>query len=158
MNVRSADVRFTYYLNGSPITGQLPLTRAEIELDLKTLQNARIETHHDTRKATGGFIFATHILRGPGMFDAQNHPIATFQSLRFDRTPDGAIVQGRVTIKGITQPVTLSALAHYTAAQTMQVDMTGRIDRRAFAMAQYPKLVGPFIDLHIQAVFDISGR
>lgn len=153
-DIHQSEVRFTYYLNNSPMQGRLPLAQAQVALDFEALDNATVRTQLNTRKATAGFIFATQALRGAGMFDAQNHPTATFQSLSIQKTNAGAQIRGNLTIKGITQPVTLTAVQKGPAHQgRVQIDIKGRIDRRDFDMIQYPRLVGPYIDLYIKAIF-----
>jgi polyisoprenoid-binding protein YceI len=49
--------------------------------------------------------FRAHVL-SPEFFDAANHPEVTFASNELDVREDGtAVVQGELTIKGITKPV-----------------------------------------------------
>jgi polyisoprenoid-binding protein YceI len=49
--------------------------------------------------------FRAHVL-SPEFFDAENHPEVTFTSSQVDVRDDGtAIVDGELTIKGITRPV-----------------------------------------------------
>jgi len=50
--------------------------------------------------------FRAHVL-GPEFFDAQNHPEIRFASTNLDLRDDGsAVVDGELTMKGITNPVT----------------------------------------------------
>ncbi len=49
----------------------------------------------------------THLL-SPDFFDAQRAPKITFSASRIDRHDDHVTVNGELTIKGITQPVTLT--------------------------------------------------
>src|SRR5918911_4461375 len=50
--------------------------------------------------------FRAHVL-GPEFFDAANHPEVTFTSSSLELREDGsAHVEGQLTIKGITKPVT----------------------------------------------------
>src|SRR3954453_5788705 len=49
----------------------------------------------------------THLL-SPDFFDAERAPKITFSAARIDRHDDHVTVNGELTIKGITQPVTLS--------------------------------------------------
>jgi polyisoprenoid-binding protein YceI len=50
--------------------------------------------------------FRAHVL-GPEFFDAQSHPEIRFDSTHLDLRDDGsAVVEGELTMKGITHPVT----------------------------------------------------
>jgi len=49
----------------------------------------------------------THLL-APDFFDAERAPRLTFSASRIDRHDDHVTVNGELTIKGMTQPVTLS--------------------------------------------------
>ena len=49
----------------------------------------------------------THLL-SPDFFDAERAPTITFAASRIDRHDDHVTVNGELTIKGITQPVTLT--------------------------------------------------
>ncbi|HEV8153355.1 MAG TPA: YceI family protein [Solirubrobacteraceae bacterium] len=60
--------------------------------------------------------FRAHVL-GPEFFDAQNHPEIRFQSSDVDLRDDGsAVVEGELTMKGITHSVT--ATGTWTAPQS----------------------------------------
>jgi polyisoprenoid-binding protein YceI len=59
--------------------------------------------------------FRAHVL-GPEFFDAQDHPEIRFVSTSLDLRDDGsAVVEGELTMKGITHPVT--ATGTWTAPQ-----------------------------------------
>jgi polyisoprenoid-binding protein YceI len=59
--------------------------------------------------------FRAHVL-GPEFFDTENHPEVRFASTSLDLREDGtAAVEGELTIKGITRPVT--AAGTWTAPQ-----------------------------------------
>ncbi len=51
--------------------------------------------------------FREHVVYGSDFFDARNHPEITFRSSRVELGEDGSVhVEGELTIKGITKPVT----------------------------------------------------
>ncbi len=48
-------------------------------------------------------------LKSPDFFDAANHPVLTFKSTAFKKVSDSAYnLDGDITIRGITRPITLS--------------------------------------------------
>lgn len=51
--------------------------------------------------------FRAHVIQGADFFDASNHPELTFRSTNVVLNEDGsAVVEGELTIKGITKPFT----------------------------------------------------
>ena len=83
--------------------------------------------------------FRAHVL-SEEFFDAANHPAVTFTSSSVDLREDGtAVVDGELTIKGITQPV--QATGSWTApaadafgATRGHLTLEATIDRTAFGM------------------------
>ncbi|TYB47854.1 YceI family protein [Actinomadura chibensis] len=63
-----------------------------------TIDPASIDTGHPERD--------THV-RGGRFLDAQSHPEITYRSRKVDRESHHFIVSGDLTLKGVTQPVTL---------------------------------------------------
>ena len=47
-------------------------------------------------------------LKSPDFFDAATHPTMTFASTRAEAAEDGLSLHGELTIRGVTQPVTLA--------------------------------------------------
>ena len=83
--------------------------------------------------------FRQHVL-GPEFFDAANHPDVTFVSTSSDLREDGtAVVEGELTIKGITHPVT--AAGRWTAPEAdafgstrAHLTLEATVDRTAYEM------------------------
>lgn len=62
----------------------------------------------------GSALFAEHI-QGPELFDTANHPTITFKSTQVKFEGDKPVsIDGNLTIKGVTKPVTL-AVTHFAA-------------------------------------------
>src|SRR4051812_3936287 len=49
---------------------------------------------------------SAHLL-GPDFFDAERHPVLSFESSSLDRTGKELSLDGKLTIKGVTKPVAL---------------------------------------------------
>ena len=83
--------------------------------------------------------FRAHVLSGE-FFDAENHPEVTFRSSDVDLREDGtAVVEGDLTIKGITHPVTATGTWTAPAADAFgntrgHLQLEAKVDRTAYEM------------------------
>lgn len=81
----------------------------------------------------------TH-LKSADFFDAENHPKLTFKSTSFKKKSDGEYeIEGDLTIRGTTKPVTLQAVHGGTAVdpygQTKAgFEISGSINRKEFGL------------------------
>lgn len=100
---------FSYsHLGYSTQTSRFDRTTGKIVLD-SDARTGSVEVMIDMRSvSTGSTLFNGHI-QGEDYFDTARYPVATFKStgLRFDGDKPVAI-DGNLTIKGVTQPVTLT--------------------------------------------------
>lgn len=97
-------------------------------------------------------------LAGPNFFDAANHPEITFQSTSMSKTGDSTYdVVGDLTIKGITNSVTLSATinkaANHPMRKTPTIGMSGeaKVKRSDFGLDRALPMVGDEITIHVTA-------
>ena len=80
--------------SGQIVTAEdLPSSSVTAEIDL-----ASIETGTEQRDAH---------LRSPDFFDTENHPLMTYRSTGIREAGDGYIVDGELTLKGVTRSVPL---------------------------------------------------
>ena len=113
-------------------TGEVP--GFDATLDDGTLTGvARIETITVKEENLQG-----HLL-SPEFFDAERHPEVTFVSRSITRDGDAVEIEGDLTMKGITQPATLTGTAtgpavdHFGATRLgLQLETT--VDRTTFDM------------------------
>jgi polyisoprenoid-binding protein YceI len=76
-------------------------------------------------------------LASPDFFDAERHPEMKFVSTNITRNGDEATVEGEVTLKGVTKPVTLTGeisgpVEDPYGGTRMGAELAGQIDRRDF--------------------------
>ncbi|MBI1219754.1 MAG: hypothetical protein GC186_14525 [Rhodobacteraceae bacterium] len=139
------------------ITGTMPVTQADLTLDFHTLANCHVAVTLDASKATASFPFAAQALRGPLVLDAADHPQITFVSTAIHPTDTGAIIDGDLTIRGVTQPFTLVATLyrqHGTATDDLthlEIHLTGIVHRSAFGATGWAEMVGDDVRLNIVA-------
>ena len=137
--------------------GRIPVIDADLVLDFRNVARSRVAVRLDARRAVGGLIFATDAMRGPSVLDAARHPMIRFESTSVRGAGEAAVIRGRVTLRGVTKPVVLTARLYRQHGtdpgdlRRITVHLSGRIDRRAFGALGYPALVGPIIDLDIVA-------
>ncbi|MFO7572018.1 MAG: YceI family protein [Gaiellaceae bacterium] len=79
-------------------------------------------------------------LRSPDFFDVARHPELRFESLAVDVRGDEIVVDGELTIKGVTKPVTLTGAVAGTETdpwgnERVGVDLETVIDRTAWELA-----------------------
>jgi polyisoprenoid-binding protein YceI len=139
------------------ITGRMSVSRADLTLDFDQASNSTVAVTLDVSQAEASFPFAAQAMKGPKVLDAAGHPTIDFKSTSVRKSGDGATVEGKVTIRGITQPMTLQAqifrqqgraegdLSHLT------VRLTGAVNRSAFGATGWMDMVGDEVRLNILA-------
>ena len=139
----------------SDVTGSVEIAEEPLQSSVQVeVQLASIDTGDETRDGH---------LRSADFFDIENHPTMTFRSTgvravggdRFD-------VDGELTVRGITRPLTLHAAFDGTAqdpwgGERAAFSATGKVNREEFgltwnqALETGGVLVGKDIDLEIEA-------
>ncbi len=159
---QKSEVGFVFTLNGSAARGEMPVTASDIRIDLAALQRSSIDVSVDVTRARTGFFFATEALKGRSVLDANNHSTIRFRSTRIrlngaGRLSDGARIDGMLTMRGVTRPVTLSA-GLFRQAGTEAGDLSrlsfrikGQLSRSAFGASGYANLVEDMVTLDITA-------
>ena len=103
--------------------------------------------------------FRGHIL-AEDFFDVANHPELRFESTSIRREGDGIHVDGELTIKGITKPIT----AHGTASEPGQdpfggerfaLEISAELDRRDFALNWQAELPGGKLALDYPVTLEV---
>ena len=107
---------------------------------------------------TGNSARDKHILGGD-FFDAANHPHMGFKSTSVVETGDGYELKGELTIKGITNTVTLAGSYNGSAVFPMDgsthygFSMSGTISRSAFGVSYGVPMVTDDVELALGAQF-----
>lgn len=157
LDTARSSVGFTYTLGQAETAGTMPVRSAEMWIDLANPSASRVTVTLDASRARAGVFFATEAMRGPQVLDTARHPLITFRSTRITGTLQAARVEGLVTLRGTTRPVTLTAgLYRQRGTEARDLDrltvlLTGQINRHSFGASGFPDLVGPVIDLRIVA-------
>lgn len=114
------------------VTGTLELdeanlARSTVKAEIKT---ASITTANDQRD--------TH-LRSPDFFDAEQFPLITFESKRIEERGDELLLTGALTIRDVTQDITLEVenlgtMTDPWGNQRMAFAARGSLDRKTFGL------------------------
>ncbi len=157
-----SEVGFVYTLSGAQNRGSMPVRAAQITIDLDQFSNSSADVTVDVTRARTGLIFATEALKAGSVLNASAHPTIRFQStaIRPDNPRNlsaGGKIDGLLTIRGVTRPVTLNA-AVFRQQGTADGDLSqlsfrisGAVRRSDFGATGYSDLVNDVIQLDIAA-------
>lgn len=139
------------------ITGQMPVTRADLSLDFAHVARSTVAVTLDASAAVASFPFAAQAMRGPKVLDTMQYPQIAFQSISVKAEGDGARVDGQVTIRGTTRPMVLMA-SIWRKQGTAEGDLshlvirlTGAVNRSDFGATGWSDMVGDEVRLDILA-------
>lgn len=100
------------------------------------------------------------MVKGADMLDVARNPEIRFVSTRFERTGESrGTLTGDLTIRGVTQPVTLDVTFNgfapdpLTKKDTLGLSAEGRFSRAKFGLSTWYPAVGDDIHVRIQAEF-----
>ena len=153
--------RFSYsHFGYSTQLSKFDRTTGTVVLD-KAAKTGSVSVVIDMKSVNTGFpVFNEHI-QGPDFLDTANHPTATFKSTRVVFNGDKpSSIEGDLTIKGVTRPVTLTVTSFLAMPHPMlKKDAIGAnafttIKRSDFGAGKFAPHVGDEvrIDVAIEAV------
>jgi polyisoprenoid-binding protein YceI len=122
----------------STVTGSFEGIRGELVID-PARQTAVVSADIDTASVRMESSRLRRWLLAPEFFDASRHPQIHFESspLSMQLLSDGGDVQGRLTLRGVTQPVTFHLQANHCPPHDLAgcvLQLKGTIDRTDFEM------------------------
>ncbi|GLK78415.1 YceI family protein [Methylopila turkensis] len=103
--------------------------------------------------------FASH-LAGGDFFDAEKFPSARFKSRSVTVSGEKAVIEGDLTVRGVTKPVRLDASFHgagvnpMNKAETVGFSATTKIKRSDFGLGAYVPAVSDEVTVTIVAAFE----
>lgn len=153
----NSQVEFTYKISGQDSSGTMPISQADLVLDFDQAARSSALVVLNPKGVKTGLVLATQALKSAEVLHTERHPQIRFESRKIWATTGGATMIGDVTIRGVTQPLTLAAKIYRPQGSAagdhsrLSVVLTGQVDRRAFGADGYGDLVGPLVDLRITA-------
>lgn len=122
------------------VRGRFGSVRGTIELDPAAPEQARGEVVIDAASVDTNVLMRDNHLRSPDFFEAERHPHLTYHVTRVHRVSAGRFrVEGALTIRGVTRPVTLDAelsdvFVDPKRGTRIGISATGWIDRTDFGL------------------------
>jgi polyisoprenoid-binding protein YceI len=148
-------VRFAYnHMGFSTQESRFNSTTGTVTYD-PAAKTASIDIVINTKSVdTGSDLFNEHI-QGPDYLDTAEYPTATFKSTSVKFNGDTPMsIEGNLTVKGVTKPVTLKVTSFKHGLNMMKkdsigADATGTIKRSDFNMSKAVPMVGDEVTLEI---------
>jgi polyisoprenoid-binding protein YceI len=148
-------VRFSYqHMNFSTQESRFDKTTGTVTYDPQA-RKAAIDLTIDAKSVdTGSALFNEHI-QGADFLDTAEFPTATFKSTSVKFNGEApATIEGMLTLKGVTRPVTLTVTDFRHGMNMMKkdaigADATARIKRSDFKMDKYVPMVSDEVTLSI---------
>ena len=139
------------------ISGQMPVTKADLTLDFANVAASRFAVTLDASGSNASFPFAAQALKGPKVLDTAEFPLITFVSTSVKANDKGAAVTGNMTIRGVTRPATMQAEIWRQKGQVegdfsrLTIRLTGAMLRSDFGATGWSDMVGDQVRLDIVA-------
>ncbi len=121
----------------SKVKGKFDFYEGEIEFDEKTMQFTKLKGVIDAESVnTDNERRDTH-LRSADFFDVANHPQITFEMTGYKGDADGGKMDGLLTIRGVTKPVTMDVemgglITDFQGKKRLGFSLEGEINRHDF--------------------------
>ncbi len=154
-----SSVGFGVDLGNDRLVGSMPVRAADLALDFNDVSRSKVAVSIDAASVRMGVFFATDAVRSADLLDVARHPTISFRSrtIRAGASAAEAVVQGDVTIKGVTAPVTLNTVLTQERSTVGQdnppltLNLSGAVNRLDFGLTAFQQFVGPRVTLDIRA-------
>lgn len=139
------------------IEGRFRQFQGELLLDIGQPEQSRIDVVVDTAAVEMPLAEQVELLRSEAYLDTVHHPSARFVSEAIEaRPPARYLIRGRLTLRGVTQPVLLDArLTDRQRDEARRIEVadflvTGAVSRSAFGMVADRLLLADRVRLDIR--------
>ncbi|MEM6372167.1 MAG: YceI family protein [Pseudomonadota bacterium] len=164
---KGAQISYRFTVGGTPVTGTVPIKRADLSIDMTNLAGARADVTADIRQARTGMLLATEALKSRSILSAAEFPLTRFRSTQVTLGPkgrfsDGARLHGLLTLRGVTRAVGFAAGLYrvqntdYSDKTRLYVRLDSAIDRRDFGALGYGELVNNTVHIAIRAQIETT--
>ncbi len=152
-----SSIDFTWLLGKDAVHGQMSVANGDVILDLADLKKCRVNVDVDATSAEAGLPFATQAMRGPTVLNTGQYPKISFRSSDVRRTGAGATVNGQITLRGVTRPISFAAEIYRPSGSRVSdwshltILLNGKLKRSEFGATGWSGAVGDNLILHITA-------
>jgi polyisoprenoid-binding protein YceI len=156
LDAAASQVGFQITSPQSNLKGLMPVATADITLDFDKAAASNVKVALDASRTEMGLPFATDALKSDSVLFTKSYPTIDFQSTSIRSDGQGAVVQGKVTIRGVTRPLTLQAQIFRPAGSAqgsrdvLTVKLSGVVHRHEFGATGFPDLAGDDVHLNIK--------
>ena len=145
-------VSFDYQMGEQTSRGYFPMQAGDVVLNLANVAQSRVEVVLSTAGVRAGDLFATAAMKSRDVLDADRFPTARFVSQTVAKRPEGALVTGALTLRGVTRAaaVDVRILRHPDAPadnSELILEISGQLRRSDFGATGYADMVGDLITL-----------
>ncbi|MBK7848789.1 MAG: polyisoprenoid-binding protein [Zoogloea sp.] len=148
--------RFEYsHFGYSTQLSRFDKTTGSITLD-KAARTGSVDVTIDTTSVNTGYPLFNQHIQGEDFFDTAKYPTITYKSTKVNFDGDKpATIEGNLTVKGITKPVTLTVTSFHCMPHPMLkkdacgANATATIKRSEFNAGKYAPYVGDDVKLTI---------
>ena len=148
--------RFEYnHLGYSVQLSRFDKTTGTITLD-RAAKTGSVDVSIDTTSVNTGYPLFNQHIQGEDFFDTAKYPTITYKSTKVNFDGDKpATIEGNLTVKGITKPVTLTVTSFHCMPHPMLkkdacgANATATIKRSEFNAGKYAPYVGDDVKLTI---------
>jgi polyisoprenoid-binding protein YceI len=121
------------------VRGQFRKFTVDVDFDEENPERSSVAAHIDASSIETGMEARDAHLRSGDFFDAEAFPELTFRSTKIAASGDGYKIDGDLTIKGVTRPVTLEAeiggvVPNMQGGRRAGFSATTKISRKAWGL------------------------
>ncbi len=154
---KRTQVRFACSIGLGTQRGRFSRVAGEVEYDPGSPDNTTVAARVATRSLATGDAMMDDTLKGSDFFNVRSFPRMSFASSSVHATgKQTAVMQGDLSVNGITRPVKFSVSivprASGKADDALRLVARTRIKRSAFNMTAFQAMAGDDVDIEIDAV------
>lgn len=103
-----SDAKISFTFVSKKVNGTISGFSTASKIDKNNIANSTFKGSVDTKTLDSGNFLRNWSLKGSKYFDADNNPKISFESESVTKTEKGFTVEGQLTMKGVSKPITVS--------------------------------------------------